>query len=105
MILFLLMRICRSIIKIKEVIWYVYFVCEDIEKDENGKRFVTETAIGTVVCRSLHFSVLFLNSCFSFIELIFRETPGMIAVVRIANFCDSLSTTIPFLIVMGTVPG
>lgn len=45
----------------------------------------------------IFFSVLFLNSCFSFIELIFRETSGMIAVVRIANFSDSLSTTIPFL--------
>lgn len=43
------------------------------------------------------FSVLFLNSCFSLVEIIFLGVPGMGAVEAVANFWDSLFTTIPLL--------
>ncbi|MCR5089922.1 MAG: hypothetical protein K6C08_10465, partial [Oscillospiraceae bacterium] len=41
------------------------------------------------------FSVLFLNSCFSFVEIIFFEIPGMALVQVVGNFGLSLFTTIP----------
>lgn len=43
------------------------------------------------------FGVLFLNSCFSFIEINCLEVPGMAEVEVIADFGDSLLSTIPLL--------